>query len=133
MEAGTIETYVGNYTEYVDDKTRQMEHAAVNNGTGPAAPPKMDTREASKATQRQERAANREKERLQKRRQQAEARVGELEGKLNAVSDELTAATEARDLDAIVRLGTQYTQLEADLDRAYEEWQKLEEETLVTF
>ncbi len=44
------------------------------------------------------------------------------------MSDALTAATEKRDLDAIVKLGTEYTQLEADLDQAYGDWQQVEEE-----
>jgi ATP-binding cassette subfamily F protein 3 len=131
MEGGTVETYVGNYSEYIEEKARQLELVASGNGKSPTSPPpRVDTREASKATQRQERAAVREKGRLQQRRAQAEARVGELEGKLNSVSDELTAATESRDLDAIVRLGTEYTRLEADLDQAYEEWQRLEEDAL---
>lgn len=66
---------------------------------------------------------------LQKRIEQAEAHISELEALLNATSDALSRATEARDLDEIVRLGIEYTRLEAELDRAYEQWQKLEEES----
>jgi ATP-binding cassette subfamily F protein 3 len=134
MEADQIETYVGNYSEYVEEKARQSElpHATDRAQQLPVATiPKPDSREASKSVQRQERAAQRDKERLQKRRNQAEARVGELEEKLNAVSDALTAATNARDLDAIVRLGTEYTKLETELDAAYAEWQRIEEEVPV--
>jgi hypothetical protein len=54
--------------------------------------------------------------------------VSELEERLNACSDQLTRATEQRDLDEIVRVGTEYTRLEEELDRAYAEWNGLEEE-----
>ncbi len=63
-----------------------------------------------------------------KRRQAAEDRISEVEARLNGVSDALTAATEARDLDEIVKLGTEYTRLEDELDQAYQEWQRIEEE-----
>ena len=49
---------------------------------------------------------------------------------MNSVSDALTAATEARDLDAIVKLGTEYARLEEELDEAYKAWQRMEEDAL---
>jgi hypothetical protein len=89
---------------------------------------RVDTREQSKAAQRQERAAERERAKLLKRKEAAEGRVSELEERLNSCSDKLTRATEQRDLDEIVKLGTEYARLEEELDRAYAEWNSLEEE-----
>ena len=83
------------------------------------------------AAQRQERAAQRERDKLLKRRDQAEVYISELEARLNSVSDALTAATEARDLEAIVKLGTEYARLEKDLDQAYLAWQAAEDEVNV--
>ncbi len=91
-------------------------------------PPKVDVREQGKVAQRQDRTVQRDRSKLLKRRDAAEGRISDLEARLNSVSDALTAATERRDLDAIVKLGTEYTQLETDLDRAYSDWQQVEEE-----
>ena len=88
----------------------------------------MNAREQSKAAQRQERAVSRERSKLQKRLEAAEGRISELESRLNTVSDALTKATEKRDLEAIVKLGTEYAELEKQLDRAYEEWQVVDNE-----
>ncbi len=131
LEDETLTAYDGNYTEYLAEKARRSEQGLIaqpDGATGNGAQPKMDTREQSKAIQRQERAAEREKARLEKRRQEAENRISTLEARLNAVSDALTKATEKRDLDAIVKLGTEYAQLEEELDQAYSVWQSAEEE-----
>jgi ATP-binding cassette, subfamily F, member 3 len=143
MEAGGLTTWDGNYSDYVAERTRQEEMRSGGDGrqtpgdgrrpSDGASPPSASTaREASKAAQRQERAAQRERGKLQKRRQDAEQRISDLEARLNAVSDALTAATEKRDLEAIVKLGTEYAQLEIDLDEAYQAWQLVEEEVDVS-
>jgi ATP-binding cassette subfamily F protein 3 len=131
MEDGMLTAYDGNYTEHVAEKARRAElvlAAQVGGAQVNGAQPKVDTREQSKATQRQERAAERERARLQKRRQEAEDLISTLEARLNTVSDALTKATENRDLDAIVKLGTEYAHLEEELDVAYGAWQVAEEE-----
>jgi ATP-binding cassette subfamily F protein 3 len=134
MDSGTLAAYDGNYTEYLAERARREALAATPgpsaNGKGQqaVAPARVDVREQNKAAQRQERAAERERARLLKRKEAAEARVSELEERLNACSDQLTRATEQRDLDEIVRVGTEYTRLEEELDRAYAEWNGLEEE-----
>jgi len=131
MEAGTLSTWDGNYSDYIAERERREQAGVLpaNGGSpAPGQPQKVDTREQSKALQRQERAADRERTRRQKQRDDAERRISELEARLNSVSDALTAATEARDLDAIVKLGTEYAQLEEELDEAYKAWQRMEEE-----
>jgi ATP-binding cassette subfamily F protein 3 len=131
LEDGTLTAYGGNYSEYMAEKARRVELALVAQGggvQGNGARPQVDAREQSKASQRQERAAERERARLQKRRQEAEDRISTLEARLNSVSDALTRATEKRDLEAIVKLGTEYAQLEEELDGAYSAWQAAEEE-----
>ena len=131
LEDGTLTAYGGNYSECMAEKARRVELALVAQGggvQGNGARPQVDAREQSKASQRQERAAERERARLQKRRQEAEDRISTLEARLNSVSDALTRATEKRDLEAIVKLGTEYAQLEEELDGAYSAWQAAEEE-----
>lgn len=132
----------GNYSEYVAEKARRQQvlEAATQPATKPATKPaarqngkpeptpKIDLREQGKAAQRQDRNAQRDRSNLLKRRDAVEGRISDLEARLNSVSDALTAATERRDLEAIVRLGTEYTQLEAALEAAYSDWQQVEEE-----
>ncbi|HEX8218057.1 MAG TPA: ABC-F family ATP-binding cassette domain-containing protein [Chloroflexia bacterium] len=141
LDGGTLASYDGNYSEYIAEKARREEpataavQAPANGGrqtTGSnGGHPAKEVREASKSVQRQDRAQERERTRLHKRKQAAEARISELEETLNRVSDDLTAATERRDLEAIVKLGTRYTELEEALEQAYAEWQRVEEETTV--
>ncbi len=133
MESGMLTTWDGNYSEYIAERARREDAGLLlPNGATSAngsVPPKADTREQSKTVQRQERAAERERTRQLRRRQEAENRISDLEAQLNSVSDALTAATDVRDLEAIVKLGTEYARLEEDLDQAYADWQKVEEET----
>ncbi|MDQ5825159.1 MAG: ATP-binding cassette domain-containing protein [Chloroflexota bacterium] len=143
LDVGTLSSYDGNYSEFVAEKARREELGLVpaqpgSNGNkqptsnnGSPQPQAKDSREGSKTVQRQERAQERERSKLQKRKQAAEARISELEETLNKVSDDLTDATEKRDLEAIVKLGTRYTELEEALEEAYAEWQRVEEETAV--
>ena len=134
MEQGKLTTWDGNYSDYVAERARREQAGLVptNGASSPShngnPPAKVDPREQSKAAQRQDRAAERERARQEKRRQQAESRISELEARLNTVSDALTAATDARDLEAIVKLGTEYAHLEEELDQAYTDWQQVEEE-----
>jgi ATP-binding cassette subfamily F protein 3 len=134
MEQGKLTTWDGNYSDYVAERARREQSGLVpaNGAASPShngnVPAKIDPREQSKAAQRQDRAAERERARQEKRRQQAENRISELEARLNTVSDALTAATDARDLEAIVKLGTEYAHLEEELDQAYTDWQQVEEE-----
>ncbi|MEO5954028.1 MAG: ABC transporter ATP-binding protein, partial [Chloroflexia bacterium] len=132
LEDGSLTAYDGNYTEALVEKTRRAELvSSAQNGNGAQAnglQPKGDVREQNKAVQRQERAAEREKSKLHKRRQDAEDRISAVEARLNTVSDALTKATEKRDLNAIVKLGTEYAQLEEELEQAYSAWQLVEDE-----
>jgi ATP-binding cassette subfamily F protein 3 len=131
MEEGRLTTWDGNYSDYMAERARREEAGLLNGtpqqGNGVGAQ-KVDAREQNKATQRQERAAQRERDKLLKRRETAESRISDLEARLNTVSDALTAATEVRNLEEIVKLGTEYARLEVELDNAYKDWQRVEEE-----
>jgi ATP-binding cassette subfamily F protein 3 len=131
MEEGRLTTWDGNYSDYMAERARREEAGLLNGtpqqGNGVGAQ-KVDAREQNKATQRQERAAQRERDKLFKRRETAESRISDLEARLNMVSDALTAATEVRNLEEIVKLGTEYARLEVELDNAYKDWQRVEEE-----
>lgn len=99
---------------------------SASNGKADSSREGGDSRDGNKAAQRQDRAQQREQGKAIKRKEAAEARISELEERMNKVSDALTAATEKRDLEQIVKLGTEYTQLEEALERAYEAWQQVE-------
>jgi len=131
FEGDKVAVWDGNYSDYIAEKARRTELGLLN-GSAAKAPlqVKVDSREQSKAVQRQDRAAQREQNKLLKQREAAEARISELEANLNAVSDALTAATEARDLEKIVQLGTEYARLEGALEDAYQAWQQAENNVL---
>jgi ATP-binding cassette subfamily F protein 3 len=132
VDNGSLNAYDGNYVEYLAEKARREELArpspSPSSSHSNGATPKPEPREQNKSVQRQDRAAERERTRMGKRKQEAEANISRLEARLNSVSDSLTEATERRDLDAIVKLGTEYTRLEEELDAAYKAWQQIEEE-----
>jgi ATP-binding cassette subfamily F protein 3 len=131
FHADKLTAWDGNYSDYAAERSRREAIGIINGvdgGRDGSAAQKVDTREQNKVVLRQERAAQREQSKLMKRRQAAENRISELEARLNAVSDALTAATEARNLDDIVRLGTEYARLEDDLDQAYRDWEQVEQE-----
>ncbi|MDQ6695510.1 MAG: ABC-F family ATP-binding cassette domain-containing protein [Chloroflexota bacterium] len=150
FESKQLKVWDGNYSEYVAEKARQDSpapstsvgpsksspngNANANTGRGAVGkaqhkapePPKADPRDSNRANQRQDRAVQRERGKLLKQRESAEGRISTLEAQLNQVSDALTAATEARNLQEIVRLGTDYARLEQELDHAYIDWQSAE-------
>ncbi len=136
IEGGQLVVWQGTYNEYAAHRSGagggqslQQDVARRGNAQSPAPRQGGGSGEDGRAARRRQRAVERERLNLQKRIEQAEAHISELEALLNATSDALSRATEARDLDEIVRLGIEYTRLEAELDRAYEQWQKLEEES----
>ncbi len=133
FEGDEIVAWDGNYTDYLAEKARRQEIGLLG-GDPPqsngASAPRPDAREQSKAAQRQDRAAQRERGKLIKKREAAEAQISELEARLNSVSNALTKATEERNLEAIVKLGTEYSRLETHLDEAYRHWQQVEEEAV---
>ncbi|MEO6458194.1 MAG: ABC-F family ATP-binding cassette domain-containing protein, partial [Chloroflexia bacterium] len=131
FEGDKVAVWDGNYSDYIAEKTRRAELGLLNGkSSAPPTPTKVDSREQNKAVQRQDRVAQREQSKLLKQREAAEARISDLEARLNSVSDALTDATEARDLEKIVQLGTEYAQLEGDLEQAYQAWQQAENNVL---
>ncbi|MBF6612683.1 MAG: ABC-F family ATP-binding cassette domain-containing protein [Chloroflexi bacterium] len=133
FEGDEIVAWDGNYSDYLIEKARRQEIGLLDGNlpqSNGASAPRLDSREQSKAAQRQDRAAQRERGKLLKKREAAEAQISELEARLNNVSDALTKATEERNLEAIVQLGTEYSRLETHLDEAYQRWQQVEEEAV---
>ncbi len=135
FEAGLLTAWDGNYSDYLIEKARreQLGMIAEQESKPGSQIPADDTQKSkvqnSQSLQRRERAQQREQAKAAKLRERAESRISELEEEMNRVSQALTAATEKRDLEDIVRLGTRYAQLEEDLDRAYAEWQQVEAQT----
>ena len=73
----------------------------------------------AKAKDRKRKAAERESER---RRDEADRNVAELEGRVKSLEEKLARASERRDVDAVARLGREYEEAQAELERAVEEW-----------
>jgi len=135
IEDGTIQTYLGNYT----DMQRQRAKLAAANGASaaPASPPRTPVPSAPKIEQngapepapkpvvnpgKQVRVNERAVRDAQKRLNAAEREVSKLEEKLNTLSDELTRASIDGDVARVTELGQKYEALQQDLEAAYSRW-----------
>ena len=77
------------------------------------------SRAQAKSGERRRRAAARESER---RREEADRNVADLEEQVKSLEAKLARASERRDVDAVTRLGREYEEAQAALERAVEEW-----------
>lgn len=121
VQDGRLVEYLGNYSDYAA-MLAQQEQRATNQAT--------TTREAKRGTQ-DERPPNQAarpgvEERQRKKRLAAlEAEVARLEQELARLKVALEAASAAQDVAKITRLGAQYAELEATLNRCYDDWEQL--------
>ena len=128
---GILREFEGNFEEWA--ASLQDPPPETTRGREPVAPktvgqalPKRSTsrrrepsRAQAKSRERRRRAAARESER---RREEADRNVSELEERVKSLEAKLTRASERRDVDAVTRLGREYEEAQAALERAVEEW-----------
>jgi ATP-binding cassette subfamily F protein 3 len=118
---GTIEQYLGNYTDY----QRQLGHrqdAAAKEKDQIVEPPASTP--APAITSAPARSIKAEAQ-AQKALMQVERDISRLEGKLNEISDALTVASIDADVDAVARLGAEYDRLQSELEESYARWEEL--------
>ena len=119
VEGSALETYLGNYSDYL----RQRERAA----TRTSVPEKA--REVPRPTRLEPAASarmpDRERRQLQQEVNAAERRIGKVEQRLNELNDDLALASIEQDTGAIARLGREYEATQAELEVAYAHWETL--------
>jgi ATP-binding cassette subfamily F protein 3 len=109
LEAGAVSVFSATYEEWeaarvATERAAKEERAAVRSAPKAPRPP-------------QPRNKPREEE-------QAAKRVAQAEERLKAIEQQLAAASEGRDIEAIAKLGGEYRTAQGEVERAMSEWEK---------
>lgn len=115
IEDGSIQTYLGNYSDMLRERERrQPGYAPPPPKAAPTSPRHNDRRDA--------RQLERAMKEAQKRLSSTERRISKLEEQLNTLSDELSRATIDQDLEKVTQTGTKYEAVQDELEAVYQEW-----------
>lgn len=121
ISGGQLTQYLGNYTDAQRQKARKKAPSAEESKPV-SQPPPLPV--AEKPASR--RAGQESDSRLQRRLISTERDIARLEGRLNELSDAIAIAGVDGDQETLARLGTEYAQIEAELDNAYALWEELQ-------
>jgi ATP-binding cassette subfamily F protein 3 len=119
IEDGTVNTYLGNYTDYQRAIGHRPELAKPEPEPKPAV--KVEPEEQPRQRDRQRPVSD---AKLQKALAQTEREIARLEGKLNELSDAMTIAGIDGDGEAVGRLGAEYEKAQSELDDVYARWEE---------
>lgn len=116
---GHLVEYLGNYSEYTEWLAARQASAST--------PPPASTTTASARGRAGGNTTQISPEERQRRKRLAalEAEVETLERELGKIRAALEAASAAQDVKRITELGTQYAEVEARLNRCYDDWSQL--------
>jgi ATP-binding cassette subfamily F protein 3 len=116
IKENKLTSYLGNYSDYqnwLELAKPAVEEPKAKPTAKPAQHPKNGTN--GKDNQKEEKQR-------QKRISELEKTIANLELRLNQISEEMTTATIKQDVAAITRLGQEYEQKSAELEKLFEEW-----------
>jgi ATP-binding cassette subfamily F protein 3 len=120
LEGGSMAAYLGNYTDYLNWKSRQQDVAdPPKNGKAAAPPPPKPVASSNGSVSKQQ---SQEEKKRQKKVADLELSISKLEEKLNTLSKEMNQASSRQDVEAISRLSIEYSKASEELDRLYAEW-----------
>ena len=117
LRPGKLQVIDGGYQAYLRQRNRDLQAAA-------ARAKSAKERGKHRSAYRGKRSGLNPFE-AAKRAESLEARIQELEKSINEISAQLDDASLARDADAARRLGIAYSQIEAELEAALDEWGEL--------
>jgi ATP-binding cassette subfamily F protein 3 len=119
-EPGALTVFEGSYAEYVAARSRGEEEAQAPKTA--AEKPRTNGKPSASAKKH-----GLNPYQLEKRVAELEARIHDLESRLAALTEAITRASTEGDTARVSDLGGQYTQAEADLRAAMDEWSALAE------
>jgi len=114
IEDGQLTVSLGNYSDYQQTRQRNV----------PAQPNERATRQPQATPPRRARSPRQ----IERELAQAERAIEELETRLRELADELDEATARQDVEAVAELGAAYERLQEEIERAYAQWERLQDE-----
>ncbi len=120
LSPGKLDVYEGTYAEYVTKREKARLAAAEQLTAARAA-----AKPAINGVKPGEKKFGLSPRQLQKRIEEVEAQIVALEGKIEEITSAIEDASSNGDAGRVRKLGEAYTQAEADLQSAMEEWERL--------
>jgi len=123
VNAGRLQTYLGNYSDAQRQKARARTTEAQESAKRvEIAVPKPVATPQSREPRR---SGAESTTRLQRKLEGIEREIGKLEGKLNELSDAIAIAGLGTDHNALTKLSEEYAAAQESLDTAYAEWEEV--------
>ncbi len=119
VEGGRVQCYAGNWEEFLRWRHQQTLPAQADGKTPKPEGPVL------RQTQKQERRGRKQQEKMQQRQGEVEEQIHQQELALEALSARIGKAGESKDMQLVYELGTEYRQLEKQLEALMEEWEEL--------
>ena len=119
VEGGRVQCYAGNWEEFLRWRHQQTLPAQADGKTPKPEGPVL------RQTQKQERRGRKQQEKMQQRQGEVEEQIHRQELAIEALSARIGKAGESKDMQLVYELGTEYRQLEKQLEALMEEWEEL--------
>ena len=119
VEGGKVQCYAGNWEEFLRWRQQQTLPAQADGKTPKPEGPVL------RQSQKQERRGRKQQEKMQQRQGEVEEQIHQQELALEALSERIGRAGECKEMQLVYELGTEYRQLEKQLETLMEEWEEL--------
>jgi len=118
LEDGQLHAIVGGWREYLAWRERRRT-------TGPAAEAADQDKAARQAKRRHDRKRANLVQRLERRHEQLEEEIDTAEARLAAINEEISAASEAGNMELVEKLSAEYPIVRQHLDELWAEWEQV--------
>jgi ATP-binding cassette subfamily F protein 3 len=122
VEDGRVHRIHGQWEQYLRWRS---DHRAGQASTSPERARKQHTR---KEDRRQQRRQQKERRRAERQMEKLEADIEQIENRVAELSDEISRAGQAGDLDAVHRLGEEFEKVQSALTESMDAWSRLGEQ-----
>ena len=119
LEGDRLRVFDGNYSDYLaqrqaEEQARQEANGQLRHGSPAPREERIEARRRQQDTRRQMEHAN-----------ELEKTIGDLESRLAELTDQINLASQEQRLDEVYALGSEYGNLEGELERLMAEWVEL--------
>lgn len=124
LSGRTLTGYLGNYDYYLEKKTENTDPGAQKGSGSPADTPAISS---AKADWQAKKAAQAKQRKLENDLKKTENRIAELEQKIAEIDTLMASDDVCRNSAKLGELSAEQENWKAELDKSYEEWEKLSE------